>query len=181
MTRTVYFIDEEYLKENSIISLNIDSSLINVAIITAQDIKIQPLLGTKLYDKIKELLPTDISLTENKFYYELFYDYIVPLTLHWTTFECLLNLKFKLTNKSVSEQYSDNSTSAELGDIKFLRENISNKAEFYGQRLIDYLHENYDEFDEYTDTCADDGMVPQKDSYYTGMYLGNNNTTRRWN
>lgn len=181
MSRTVFFIDEEYLKENSVISLNIDSSLINTAILDAQDIKVQQILGTKLYNKVISLLPDDISLPANVNYSELFYDYIVPLTVQWSVFECLLSLKYKLTNKSVSEQYSDNSTSAELADIKFLRENISNKAEFYGQRLIDYLCENSANFAEYTDVDVDGGLSPSHSSYFSGMWLGPSSTKAKCN
>lgn len=171
MARNVYFIDEEFLKESSTISLNVDSSLLNIAILDAQDIKVQPLLGTNLYKKIISLLPDEISDAGNEYYYELFYDFIVPLTVQWSLVECILNIRYKITNKSISEQNSDNSNPADLMDVKFLRENIMNKAEFYGERMIQFLIEHKAEFSEYTDCDADEGMLPSTSSYYSGMFL----------
>ena len=47
------FISEKYLKENSIISENVDFKQLKPEIIAIQDIYIEPLLGTGLYREIK--------------------------------------------------------------------------------------------------------------------------------
>ena len=50
---TIYFISETVLKSNSPISLNVEPSLLNIAIVDAQEMRIQNALGTNLYEKIK--------------------------------------------------------------------------------------------------------------------------------
>lgn len=47
----VLFISESYLKNNSLIDDNVDQRIILPSIITAQDMRSHPILGTPLYDE----------------------------------------------------------------------------------------------------------------------------------
>ena len=51
----VFIISEENLRQFTDINNNVDSKLLKNAVREAQDIEIQRILGTKLYDKITEL------------------------------------------------------------------------------------------------------------------------------
>ena len=56
MANKVYFISEQYLKDNTSISMNVEPQLLNIAIQDAQNIHIQPLLGGTLYKKLCDLI-----------------------------------------------------------------------------------------------------------------------------
>lgn len=167
----IYFISETYIKKNSTVSLNVEPALINTAIIDAQVLHIQSVLGTKLYKKIENLIETNtLSNPGNENYKLLLDDYIMATTLQWTIYECLPYIRFKIMNKSVNSQNSDNSTPIELEEMKFFMSNLRNKAEFYSQRMSDYICANITLFPEYKATQIDE-MEPSSISYFSGIQL----------
>lgn len=178
---TIHFISETVLKNNSPISLNVEPSLLNIAITDAQDMRIQNALGTNLYEKIKTLISTgDISTATYTTYKTLLDDYIVPATIYGALNECLNYVRYKVMNKGVMSQNSDNSTPLELEEVKYFQQNILNKAEFKEQRLIDYLIENSTLFPEYTAATNYDDISPASNSYFSGMQLDDETNCERW-
>lgn len=170
MAAKIYFIDQEYLKNNTPISLNVEQQLINLSIQEAQQYRILPLLGTDLYNKIK----LDISgNTISGNYKTLLEEYIQPCLLQWSVYECIPYIRFKIMNKSVTAQRSDYSDPISLDEIRYYQEGIKNKAEFSGQRLIDYLLAHQTLFPEYTSNTDADDYKPETNSYSTGMILDN--------
>lgn len=168
----VYFITETYLKNNTPISLNIEQYLLNMAIIDAQELHIQNVLGSILYRKLKSIIKPDHTIDPSYANYKtLLIDYVNPALVQWTLYECLPYLRYKLMNKGVQSQNSDNSTSADLDELKYIQNTTMNRAEFYTQRLADYLLENYTLFPEYTAATDIDDIKPSANSYFSGMQL----------
>lgn len=186
---TTFFISETVLKNNSPISLNVEPQLLNIAIQDAQELHIQMALGSLLYQKIIDLIG-DNSISTATDYKTLLDNYIVPATISWSIVESLSYIRFKIMNKSVTSQASDNTTPIELEELKYLHAQIKDKAEFRQQRLIDYLIENRTLFPEYTAATDIDDIVPSQNGYFSGMqlddecgcekYLGLNKNTRTW-
>jgi hypothetical protein len=167
----VFFISEQYLKDNSSISLNVEPQLLNAAIMDAQTIHIQGLLGGTLYKKISDLIADgSISLEANAVYKTLLDTYIAPTTVQYALAECLPYIRWKIMNKSVSSQQSDNTTPADLDEIKFLKSEFKNKAEFYGQRLIEHLKYNYADYPEYKSPDCED-LKADDTAYFSGIQL----------
>lgn len=172
----ILFITEPYLKENSSISLNVETKLIQTAIADAQTIHIHQSLGTKLYKKIYELISTgDISLPINADYETLMDYYIIPAMISWSVYNTIINVRWKIMNKSVNSQSSDNTTPAELEEIKFLLSNLKDKAEFNSQRIVDYICANVSLYPEYTNPNLGD-LQPEKTSYSCGLVLDDDST-----
>lgn len=171
----VCLISEKYIKENSIINDNMDTLYLLPAITFAQDIGLQPLIGTKLFNKLKELVveasgenPTPIPTD----YKVLIDSYIAPYLLNKVVADIQLNIAYKLRNQGVVQQSGENIHYPSLKDTQYFIQNYENKAIFYGNRLSDYLCANRSKYPEYckTDSCAD--MHSNKKSYNTGIYLG---------
>lgn len=178
---TIYFISETTLKNNSPINLNVEQQLLNLAILDAQDTRIQMALGSNLYNKIKDLIDTgDISISTYSDYKTLLDDYIVPALISWSTYECLTYVRYKIMNKSVTSQASDNTTPVDLEELKFISAYIMNKAEFKQQRLIDYLVENRTLFAEYTAANDYDDIVPKSNAYFSGLVLDDETDCERF-
>lgn len=175
----IYFITTAYLKSNSVINQNVDDSLLNSAILDAQNIHLQTALGSVLFRKFESLISTNtITNIGNKVYKDLLDDYITQMLVNWTVYEALPNIRYKVMNKSVSGQTSDNSTPVEPDDLNFYRNSVKDKAEFYTQRLIDHLMFNSAIYPEYI-KFLNEGVVPVTNSYFSGIQLDDNKDAYR--
>lgn len=163
------FITTQYLKDNTVINSNVDQELLQPYIEIAQDVRIEPILGTDLYNKLKSDIEGS-TITGN--YKILLDDYVQKCLAQWSLYEGLPFLEYKLTNKSVSKKSSDNSTPSDLDEIKYLRQGIRDIAEYFSQRISDYLCANQSLFPEYTSNSDSDDIHPNSTSYFSGLYLG---------
>tara|TARA_R110000787_G_scaffold55411_5_gene127890 strand:- start:1740 stop:2294 length:555 start_codon:yes stop_codon:yes gene_type:complete len=166
----VLFISETFLKQNTQVSDNVDVKYIRESILWSQDTEIQTILGSTLYNKIKSEIAAS---TLTGVYKTLVDDYIQIALKHYVTAECLAMATYKITNKGLQIQDSEQSSPASTSNINFLVDKEINKADWYRQRLIDYLCENSSSYPEYQN--PDDGVDvihPSDRNYRTSIYLG---------
>ena len=165
-TNKTYFMSVDYLRDETVINGNVDGEVLEPFILTAQNLHIESALGTNLYNKIV----TDLSGTIAGDYKLLLDDYIHPALLHWSLYMCLPFVNYKFTNKAITTSSSDDSNGVDLTELKFLREEIKNVAEYYSQRLIAYIKDNESKYPEYTsngDDCSD--VMASTSSYFSGI------------
>ena len=164
-------ISEATLKKNSVINNNVDGMYILPAIEYAQDAGLQPLIGTKLYNKLMDLV-IDGSITGATDYKLLLDEYVAPYLINKVTADIQLPLAYKLRNQGVVQQAGDNTYVPSLRDTQYVIQHYENQANFYGCRLSDYLKANRKKYPEYCsiDSCAD--MHSDSGAYKTGIYLG---------
>ena len=166
----VYFITCEYLKSHTTLNDNIDNNLLNSAIWEAQSIHCLQILGTRLYKKLVTLIESgDIQLPQYSDYKTLLDDYVVDCTAYWAWVECIPYLAMKTVNKGVERQNSEWSNAAQINEIEYLRDEIRNKAEFYSQRLSDYILQNRSLYPEYIQNTQIDEMHPNGGEYFSGV------------
>ena len=163
----VLFISENKLKKSTTINGNVDVELLRPYMKVAQDIHIHPKLGTDLYNKLQSDI-TGSSLTGN--YQTLVEDYIQDALVHWTLYECIPFLGYKIMNKNIVRKTSEQSENAGLDELNYLRVVVRNTAEWYTERLIDYVRHNTSLFPEYN-TNTNEDISPTKQNYYSGMNL----------
>jgi hypothetical protein len=166
----VLFISETFLKQNTQVSDNVDVKYIRESILWAQDSEIQKVLGSTLYNYIKTQI-TASTLTG--VYQTLVEDYIQVTLKHYVTAECLAMAHYKITNKGLQIQDSEQSSPSSTSRLDFLVEKETNKGDWYRQRLIDYLCENSSSYPEYTNPDSGvDVIHPSDNNYRTSIYLG---------
>ena len=167
----VYLISAKTLKANSIINNNVDEMYLLPAIEFAQDAGLQPLLGTKLYNRLMDLVESR-QIIQNTAYKALLDEYVTPYLVNKVTADIQLPLAFKLRNQGVVQQTGENTYVPSIKDVQYLVQDYNNKAAFYAERLSDYLIANRSTFTEYCkiDSCADMHSNPK--AYSTGLYLG---------
>lgn len=167
----VLLISEQTLKKNSVVNNNVDGMYILPAIEYAQDAGLQPLLGTKLYNKLMSLVE-DGSIMTSTDYKFLLDEYIAPYLINKVTADIQIPLAFKLRNQGVVQNTSENTYVPSLKDMQYVAQSYENKANFYGNRLSDFLRANRSKYPEYCsiDSCAD--MPSDSGAYKTGIYLG---------
>lgn len=159
----------DYYKRNSVVNLNVDDELIHPQIIKAQNLNIERVLGTNLFDV---LISEVTSGTVSARMVTLLEDYIQPALVEWVTYSSILYFNYKITNKAVVKKSSDNSEASSLNEVNFLRQSIRDDAEYYTDRLAKYLCANEVLFPEYIEgNINDDDIAPSKKSFFGGIYL----------
>jgi len=157
------FITVKDLKANSIISGNTDADKLIHFIDVAQDIHIQNYLGGKLYDKMQSLIISgDIDLPANSNYKLLRDDYIKSMLIWYTQLEYFPFSMFKVDNGGVSKHRGEESDFVNFSDVDRMMSKISDRAEFYTRRFLDYICFNSVKYPEYTNNQNGD-MYPDRD------------------
>ena len=164
----VLFISETKLKQFTALDWNVRPEQIVPYIITAQDIYLQPVLGTRFYKGLKSRI---VASTRTQDEIDLCNDYIAPMILHFALYQALPFLKYRLVQKGVVSPESETTQTASFDELRFIQSNVKDTAEFYQQRLVEYFYDNPSKFPEYQDPGVD-GMMPNKTtSYQTGLVI----------
>lgn len=173
MSKKVFLISEKTLKEDSLISDNVGNEYIRPAITEAQDIDLQEIIGTKLLNKICNLVSTgDIIKEENISYKELLDDYITPY-LEWKVMSTIqIPLAYKMRNMGIVQTNDTNVYSSTLRDAEKLMQHYDGKASFYSIRLTKFLCANTNKYPEYCSTDSSADFKGGKNNFYIPTYLG---------
>ena len=158
------FISIADLKAKSIIDGNTDADKLIHQIEVAQDMHIQNYLGGRLYDKLQDLiLSGDIDDEANSDYKALRDDYIKPMLIWFTQLEYLPFAMFKIDNGGINRHRGQESDTVDFRDVDRMQSKITDRAEFYTKRFLDYICFNSQKFPEYNNNSNGD-MYPDKDA-----------------
>lgn len=164
----VLLISANKVKAFTEVNDNIDDKLLLANIQIAQDLGLQGLLGTKMYNyMLTNAQAGTLSTAENT----LLQDFIQPYLLWRATWEALPTLWMRIQNKSVIKGNTEQGTAVDKGDITYLRNIYQSRFEFYAQRMMDYIKNNQSEFQIYYQYTSTDGMAPSKENYYAGLHI----------
>jgi len=144
---TAYFISPSYLKEHSPLSGNIDIAEVYPFARTAEEIYIQEVIGTKLFDRLVESLnasPKNTTANET-----ILLRKIRSALVWYTCYDALPFLDIKLRNIGIVRQGGQNLQNVSREDITFIRGECKKKGDFYINMVQRYLCENSELFDEY--------------------------------
>lgn len=163
----VILITEAKLKSFTSVNKNVDMDLIRAEISVTQDIHLQAILGTKFLNT----LYSKVTLTGNTFNTDektLVDDYISPYLIQKSYAELIPNLWSRALNRGLMTGDAESSTSVDTETMKYLRGIQNQRAEFYKQRLVDYLVCGYgqNKFPDYLSQTSQDGMKPDKKTSY---------------
>jgi RNAse (barnase) inhibitor barstar len=158
------FITIADLKAKSIIDGNTDADKLIHQIEVAQDMHIQNYLGGNLYDKLQDLIISgDIDLPANSDYKALRDSYIKPMLIWFTQLEYLPFAMFKIDNGGINKHRGQESDTVDFRDVDRMQSKITDRAEFYTKRFLDYICFNSQKFPEYNNNSNGD-MYPDKDA-----------------
>jgi len=167
------FISEDYVKRNSVIDDNVDIKLILPAIKDAQEMFLHPCLGTQLYKGLKDRIVAGTTTSEED---TLITEYIAPMLVKYVQLELVDNLLIRYNNKSVSKKSSEDTQPIGYTDYQSQLDRYTHKAQWFKQRLIDYLASNASTFPEYYSAVDSSDIVPENNAYTSSFYLGNSRT-----
>jgi hypothetical protein len=171
MATRALFISQAYLYETTEIDENTNWKVIRPTIWDCQEIYIQDIIGTPLYDALKaEIIANDGSLTTPRFV-TLVDNYVAPCLLKYVIAETQVPMLFKFRNQSVLKGRTDNADSVEFDEHKYLKDYYTIRAEKYAKKIERYLIANSTTFPEYTTYTDSDEVRAQSQSATTSLYL----------
>lgn len=169
--KKVLFVSIDNIKDETPIQMNVDDDRIRPFIIQAQEVNVQRILGTKLFNRIRD----DIMFnTLRGDYRDLLNDYIKPVVVQYTLYYALPFISMQITNKSIGRGSADWFNESSLEDLKYLRNASKDYAEYYEQRLIQYLAcggEGYNKFIELKENKGSDIKPTNRNGFFSGIYV----------
>ena len=162
------YISSTRLKKDSALGGSVSDDLIMPYILLAQDMHILPILGTDLDAKLKSDIQAG-SLTG--VYRTLVETYLQPALVQFSFTQLVPYLRLRFVNNAVVVMgATDQSSSATYDDLKPVMDTATDAAEFYRQRMIDYLRNNTSSFPEYSSNTGAD-LDPTTNNYFAGINL----------
>jgi hypothetical protein len=162
------YISSTRLKKDTALGGSVDDNLIMPYILLAQDMNILPILGTDLDAKLKTEIQAGTLANQYKTLVETF---LQPALVQFSFSTLAPYLRLRFSNNSVVVMgATEQSSSATYDDIKPLMDTATDAAEFYRQRMIDYLRNNSSSFPEYTSNSGAD-LDPTTNNYFAGIQL----------
>ena len=157
MAGYVLFISEDKLKDSTAINLNVDVNLLLPYVRQAQKLYVETKLGTNLNNKLKDLIIAGtLSLPANAAYKTLIDDYIGDMLPNWAFYHAIPFLRFKIENGNIYSKTSETGNALSTEEAQHLREEVRNTAEYYTERMIDYICNNNSLFPEYNTNTGSD-------------------------
>lgn len=171
MASKALFISIKDLKRKSIIDGNVDADKLVQFVEVAQDTHIQNYLGTDLYNKLQTLITGGtIDDVANADYKNLLNDYIKPMLIWFSQSAYLPFAMYQISNGGMFKHTSENSETVTLEEMRALLNRVTETAEFYTRRFVDYMAYQSTTFPEYNSNSNGD-MYPDKDVNFHSWVL----------
>jgi hypothetical protein len=167
---TAFFIDEQSLKDNSLINENVDVKMISPTIRLVQDVYLYKILGSSLYTDLQNKIVAK-SLNPDELF--LMQGYIAPVMIWGIMVQAPMTITYKYSNKGVQTMNSDNSNPASLAELQALQSQARVNYDLYVERLVKYLIAYQNLFPTYRQITALNDVYPATTGYKSRLALGN--------
>lgn len=168
--RNILFIGANTIKERTTVHSNVDDKNILSIIKTCQDMNILPALGTGLYERLQTgIANNNLTALETS----LLNDFVTDCLTYFVLSELPFELSYQFYNKGLVRKSSDNTDTPSMQDLIDISSRYRATAEFYTERMIKYLKQNFNSFPLYLNPGTGiDIMHPDHDAYKASIYLG---------
>jgi len=134
---TVFIISESKIRQFTDMNDSVDTALIKNGIREAQDISLQRIIGTKLYQSILNKISGN---TLTGAYLTLVNDYIQDFLLYASYYEILEAIYLRPRNNGLlTPTGGENSINVDRQMYEVKRQSVQNKMEFYADKLASYI------------------------------------------
>src|ERR1044071_739508 len=139
MSKNILLVSDEMIKERTTVHGNVDPKLIYPHVKLAQDMYIEPIIGTSLYNKLLDGVDNNNLSGDYKTLVDI---YIVDSLMYYTLSELPQTLSYQFWNKGVVRKQGEDTELPSMSELIDLSNLYRNRAEFYSQRLRRYLLQN---------------------------------------
>ena len=165
---TALFINRTDLVKNSILDGNVDTDKFIQFIKVAQQIDIQNLLGTDLYNKISADI---VAGTLSGNYLTLVNTYVQPTLIWFAQMNYIPFAAYQIKNGGVFKHSSETAQNVDKNEVDYLVGKAREYANYYSTRLVDYLCFNDNLFPEYNSNSDDDIYPDTESTTFKGWVL----------
>jgi len=151
------------MKSITSISDNLEETLLNPFIKTAQLLYIEKILGRSLYEDII----TSIS-TGGTIYKTLLEEHIMPCLAYYSLSDAIPFIAMRFEKKGITKSNSDNSENIVNDEMSVLIKRTETSARLYANRLVSYLNENTNMYPLYRMSC-ESNVVGSTNTIFTGF------------
>ncbi len=167
-TFSATFIDDQYLKDYTPIGQNIDPLQVYPFVETAQDMYIQDLLGTPLYMDLTYKLYMGITFSQIEW---TLVELCSKALAYYTVYLAVPHLAIKIRNVGVARATSDNTQPSTMEEMRYIRNEVKDMAEFWAERTVIYLNNYAPLYPLYRTSGAHPDMSPSNGQYDSDIYL----------
>lgn len=161
------FISPDELR-NSVLNANVETEYIQPAIDEAQGIYLREILGDRLYNALVNKIESE---TLDGKYLTLVENYIKPYLTYMVQSLIVIPVNYKIRNAGVVNQYDNGFSTTDMKDTQYVKEYYDTKAQFYGNRMTEFLQKNSADIPEYG-YSESNITQPTTSQNVTGIYLG---------
>ena len=166
------FITTEDIKRYSVLSGNVDPDKFIYMVEISQDTEVQNYLGTKLLEKLQDLiLAGTINLPANAAYKTLLETYVKPMTIYWALVCYMPFAAYTVANGGVYKHTSESSETVSKDEVDYLVEKYRDIAQFYTNNFTSYMIYNQSLFPEYNSNSEDDIYPDTSNADFGGWVL----------
>ncbi len=166
------FITTKDVKRYSVLSGNVDPDKFIYMVEIAQDTEVQNYLGTKLLEKIQDLIIAGtINDPANADYKTLLDTYVKPMTIYWALVCYMPFAAYTVANGGVYKHTSESSVTVEKDEVDYLVEKYRDIAQFYTNNFIDFMVYNQNTYPEYNANTQDDTYPDTSNADFGGWVL----------
>ena len=166
------FITTKDIKRYSVLSGSVDPDKFIYMVEIAQDTEVQNYLGTKLLEKIQDLiLAGTINDPANASYKTLLETYVKPMTIYWALVCYMPFAAYTVANGGVYKHTSESSITVDKEEVDYLVEKYRDIAQFYTNNFIDFMVYNQNTYPEYNANTQDDIYPDTANADFGGWVL----------
>ena len=166
------FITTQDIKRYSVLSGSVDPDKFIYMVEIAQDTEVQNYLGTKLLEKIQDLIIAGtIDLPANAAYKTLLETYIKPMTIYWALVCYMPFAAYTVANGGVYKHTSESSVTVDKNEVDYLVEKYRDIAQFYTNNFTDFMIYNQTKYPEYNSNSEDDIYPDTSNADFGGWVL----------
>ena len=166
------FITTKDIKRYSVLSGSVDPDKFIYMVEIAQDTEVQNYLGTKLLEKLQDLiLAGTINDPANAAYKTLLETYIKPMTIYWALVCYMPFAAYTVANGGVYKHTSESSVTVDKDEVDYLVEKYRDIAQFYTNNFISYMVYNQATYPEYNANTNDDTYPDTSNADFGGWVL----------
>ena len=176
----VLLCSEQYIKSNSALNDNLFGKFLTPSIMEAQELNLQLYLGECLYKRIIGMVADgSITASANESYKTLLEDYVQPYLLYQVQANIIPTINVKLGNIGSVVSNDEHIATLSQGNIDLVQSNFQHKADFYAQRMLNFILNHSSEFN--LDECACKELNAHLNSAAsTGLWLGGLSGQHDW-
>ena len=170
MSLNILFCSRNDIVKRTPLGGNVDPDKVIPFVKTAQDKYLLIALGTVLYNYLQAQVAAG---TLTGVYKTLVDDYIIDTLVHYSMVEALPFLAYSIGNTGITKNLnSEQGASPNKSDIDYLLQKELATAQFYAERLVNYLIAQNTLYPQYTATTGfSDNVYPDKGQQYRNGWV----------